>query len=211
MRRASPVVVLLVLAIAPSQGACRDPYVMASRTLAGPLEEAAPLYERKTSWFDAERTRPRAEWGQLTLPGGRVLKHGVERRYYADGSLRIEREYDEGEPTGHWRQWYEGGQLRQDATYATGEPTETSWWHANGQLSSRGLEEDGVRIGPWKSWHANGQLASEGEYAGGLREGFWRFLAPSGELIEEGRYRGGERDGPWTQGPAYRVEVRAPR
>ncbi len=158
-----------------------------------------PVRERERIYHDRARTQLATEGEVLVFPDGYRLKQGIERAWFEDGTLRYERGYDQGEPTGLWRAWHRNGSLQFEHLYGSEEATEMSWWHAVGRLSSRGLAQDGLRIGPWTFWYASGIRSSAGSYRRGVRHGEWRFWHADGSLHEVGEYRDGLRIGQWLR------------
>jgi hypothetical protein len=136
------------------------------------------------------------------LASGRTVKDGVERRWYADGALRSERFYDQGEPTGRWKSWWEDGALRSDYTFhPLGEPTVMTWWHPNGRLSAQGPARRGTREGEWTYWYEDGTVREQGSFVLGVKDGEWSFFWEDGSLRSRGRYANGDRVGQWEHGP----------
>lgn len=65
---------------------------------------------------------------------GRGTKHGVYRRWYADGVLAAEGEYDYDTKHGVWIEFHPNGALREEGQY-----------------------HNGKRIGTWVTWGSDGQ------------------------------------------------------
>lgn len=172
---------------------CASDFDQSARLLGKGMEARAPQLERRTSYYDRERTRLQREWGFLQLPGGREVPHGRDTSFYANGAKEHEREYREGEPVGTWRSWWPNGNPRSEVPNGTSEPVLTRWWHENGALEWSGLARGGVREGAWEQFYANSALAARGNYVGGQQQGEWSFFDESGKLVESVSFRSGVR------------------
>lgn len=205
---------LLPLALAAAlPGGCGPSWRDVSRSLAdpAPAEERAPIHDRQRTFFDREATRPRTEVTLLLHADGRSSKDGVERRWYPDGTLELERGWREDEPRGWWRSWWPDGTPRFEHRFDPGEATPMRWWFESGVVSSEGPARGGVREGPWRARHPGGVPAYAGGYVAGRRDGLWTFWHPDGSLAERGRYVAGERVGPWELHAPGDVPDSAPR
>lgn len=146
------------------------------------------------------------ETGKLALerrielyPDGRIVRDGLEREWYADGTPRTERGYRHGEPVGTWRTFFPDGAVESEVVMHAGEPGVMSWWYASGALAARGRALLGVKDGAWTHWHENGNPAEEGLYRSGLREGVWRMWWEDGTPRAEGMYAAGLAVGEWLR------------
>lgn len=181
---------LVTLALLAS---CTSDFQQSARMLGKGMERRAPQLERRTSYYDRERTRLQREWGFLQLPGGREVLHGRDTSYFSNGQKEHEREYLEGEPVGTWRSWWSNGNPRSEVPNGTREPEATRWWRESGVLECAGFSRGGVREGEWELFHASGALAARGTYIGGQEQGEWSFFDDSGELVETVAFRSGVR------------------
>ena len=190
---------LLALLLLP---ACRRDYVQMSRELGTQevVDPRPPIVEKQHTYYDRDTARPRLETTYRIYPGGRKVRHGVEREWYSSGQLHWEREFADGEPTGRWSSYYPDG-TRESETWPGPDPTPrtTTWWHSNGAVSSTGPSVRGVRHGHWTSYYSDGALESEGEYVAGRREGQWAFWNQDGSSGASGIYRAGQRVGDWLR------------
>lgn len=186
--------------------ACGPSLVDLSRGMAAAHERElarAPVPDRQRTYYERDTSRPRTETEVLILSYGRTVKHGVERRWYPDGALELERGWRAGEPSGWWRAWYPDGTLRSEHRVDPEQATEMSWWRPDGSLSSRGPARDSLREGLWCGWHPDGAKAWEGGFRRGVRHGAWQAWRPDGTLLERGEYRDGLRVGAWERfGPS---------
>jgi hypothetical protein len=112
---------------------------------------------------------------------GTGVRQGAYRAWFANGRLKIEGQFLDGEKSGRWRSWHGNG-----------------LWFGNGQPSEEGAFAKGREEGVWTRWHRNGARFEEGEYRGGRRQGRWRVWYHSGELEREGQYRDSMPYGVWT-------------
>lgn len=177
---------------------CGPSWSDVSRAVALPDQpEREPVRDRQRTYYDRQATRPRSEVHVLLLPDGRHLKDGVERRWFPDGTLELERGWSAGEPAGWWRSWWPDGSPRSEYRFEPAQATTMRWWHPGGVLSSQGPARSGLREGSWRGWHPDGTLAFEGHYLAGRREGPWSTWHPDGSLGERGSYRADVRVGTW--------------
>jgi MORN repeat protein len=139
-----------------------------------------------------------ARWTVLRWPDGRVLKHGLEERFFPDGTPRARRHFDRGQPTGEWRSWYSNGVLRSEYDYdSAGAPTIMRFFHSNGRPSAEGPARRGIREGDWSFWYEDGTLRQGGSYRAGRRSGVWTLRWDGGGLRSRGHYLDDARVGEW--------------
>ena len=179
-------------------GACFASFEQSARTLSQHAEPVEPGLQRRRSYHDKAATRLKAEWQELAQPGKPAVQHGRRTEYHADGTLALVRHFEHGEPTGLWRAWYADGTLRMEVDYNASESI-SSWWHPGGVLASRGPARWGARWGVWEHHRADGTLASRGTYANGVRHGMWTYFDERGAWTERGRYVNGARIGAWER------------
>jgi hypothetical protein len=203
--QSKPAPALALALLAAAGGACRTSYEDASRSLARDalVDPRPPIVERQRSFYAGDTSRPRLESTYRVHAGGFKVLHGPERAWYESGVLRWEREYRDGEPCGRWASYYESGAQESESWPDAADAGEhvTTWWHPNGELSSRGPTVRGAREGRWSSWYPDGTLRSEGDYSGNLREGEWTFWHEDGRVAERGSYAAGVRIGSWERDP----------
>lgn len=86
-----------------------------------------------------------------------------EERYYPDGTLTSEGDFDaQGRPNGLWHYYYE-----------------------NGQLWSLGHFDGGKKVGEKEVYWPNGQLRYKGQYGDDKKTGHWVFYHEDGRVLEE--------------------------
>jgi hypothetical protein len=190
--------------------ACGPTWSEVSRALADPpaAEERGPVRDRQRSWYDGAATRPRSEVELLLYPDGRSVKDGLERRWFADGTLEVERGWRRGEPSGWWRTWWPDGTPRYEHRFDADAVTPMRWWYRDGVLSSDGPARSGVREGTWRARHPGGEPAWQGDFEAGRRSGPWTSWHPDGSLAERGLYRDGVREGTWeSYAPGQRPDA----
>jgi len=200
---------LPLLAVLAGQ-ACRAPEALEppSGRLGPELPVGAPRLEPRVE-RDA-RGSVLAAWTVLVHPSGQVERHGVDRRWYGDGTCGSEREFDHDRPTGRWTSWWPDGSLRSEYLHLGEVATVMRFYHASGRPSAEGLARGGVREGEWRFWFEDGTPEKEGSYAGGLREGIWTLRHPGGGLRSRGRYQGDARVGEWRHWPAVPAVPESP-
>jgi len=165
-----------------------------------------PTHEMRRTYYAGASGAPdtahvRDESQVLVWPGGRVERDGVQREFAPDGTLLVERHFENDRPAGRWRTWYADGKPRSEVDFGerAAPDVERTWrfWHASGQLAAEGTARAGLREGAWTFWDEQGGVLREGGYRAGLREGDWTFYE-SGAKRAQGAYRTGHRVGAWT-------------
>jgi hypothetical protein len=185
------------LALIALLASCAPNFVEPSRVLARELpENREPLLERRHTFFANDLQRPHRDWSELLYADGRIIPHGRDLQWYANGKPEWEREFDHGEATGHWLSWWENGNPRSDATFGGAELKPQRWWYENGQLSSEGLALSGAKDGAWTEWYQSGVKSAAGSYRLGKKEGPWTFWNEDGSPKESVVYRDDLRVGP---------------
>jgi antitoxin component YwqK of YwqJK toxin-antitoxin module len=125
------------------------------------------------------------------------VRDGPWKEFYADGQLRAEGLYRNGNRIGKWRFYHPNGNLEQEGSYNNQGNTDGLWkWYYEDGLVLR--EENflnGNSEGIFTEYDENGSVIIQGEYVEGLEEGFWKYQ--EGDHREEGIYRSGMRNGEW--------------
>ncbi|MCE9593155.1 MAG: hypothetical protein K8S98_03080 [Planctomycetes bacterium] len=192
MRELTPsTIALRALVLALGLASCRSFHPPFPAVPDHAVPEAAPFFERRAEFYDAEATRKRREWHVWVYRDGRTLRDGEELEWWPDGRLRARRHFDHGEPSGEWATWFEDGTQSSESTLGGDELAPMRWWHPNGTLATEGVGRNGSREGRWRSWYANGVHESEGEYRDNHLEGEWIFWNDDGGECERVRYSRG--------------------
>lgn len=107
----------------------------------------------------------------------KTLKHGLQKEWYTNGTLKLEGNYKNNYKDGIFRKWYENGQIKELATYRRDTLIgEGKWYHENGQMSSHEKYDNEGNLISIKQWNDEGSL----------RKG---KLAPlEGTLADKGSY-----------------------
>ncbi|MFT7663849.1 MAG: antitoxin component YwqK of YwqJK toxin-antitoxin module [Planctomycetota bacterium] len=200
-------VVFGLLALTACQTAERQRFVLTEDSVfnSPPPKEEEPQDTTQSSYYAGSK-QLRYEREIRIFPGGVVKAHGREAGWFKDGSPEYERFFDLEKPTGIWKTWFRDGAPRSEVNCDPTEQGTTSWWFANGQLSSRGPALAGQKHGAWTHYFENGVKSSEGSYKRGQRNGDWTFWNEAGQITASGRYENGVRVGSWE----LRSETGAP-
>lgn len=125
------------------------------------------------------------------------VKDGPWKEFYADGQLRAEGMYRNGNRIGKWRFYHPNASLEQEGSYNNQGNTDGMWqWYYDDGLLLR--EENflnGNSEGIFTEFDESGNPIIQGEYVEGMEEGFWKYQ--HGDHREEGTYRSGMRNGEW--------------
>ena len=197
--------------------------LLAALSLAGctqsRLEASARLLARHTAVVEPGRERPPRvrrhqvrdpdtgvvvrRWAVLVSSGGREQRHGLDERWWPDGTARARREFRRGRDAGHWVSWYPDGTKRSEYRFEGSDtPSPMEFFHPNGQTSAWGAARDGVREGPWVFYHPGGGKAKEGVYEKGRKSGPWTLYHENGGLKSHGVFSADRRVGEWRHWPA---------
>jgi TonB family protein len=96
-------------------------------------------------------------------------------KFYENGELALQGNYDRGYKVGEWKSFYANKQLRIKSNYIWGNLFNNyeSYWD-NGQLKSQGKYQKNKRVGNWKLLYKNGNSAlqelydEEGKFVDGV-------------------------------------------
>jgi antitoxin component YwqK of YwqJK toxin-antitoxin module len=96
------------------------------------------------------------------------LIHLQDEIYYRNGSLRLEKNYKDGELDGKYILYYKNGQIYEERNYKDGkEDGKYTWYYEDGQIREEGNYKDGKKDGKWTYYYENGQISSERNYKDG--------------------------------------------
>lgn len=124
--------------------------------------------------------------------------HGKSTEYYADGSKREESTFEHGTAVGATRAWFPTGQLQREVLFEEGGRTVRTWF-SNGELASTVDRQGGEVLYPADGvvaeFYRGGAVRSKTHYAAGVQHGPFEVLYSSGKRWESGRFDNGHRDG----------------
>lgn len=130
-------------------------------------------------------TRPpagREQWCERRDQDGKSIRHGPYRAWYADGGLKIEGQFLEGQKSDRW-----------------------TFWHGNGLLYGKGAKKEegefrhGKEHGLWTRWYDFNVKLEEGEYRDGVKHGRWTFWYQIAQKAREGEYWDDQEVGVWLR------------
>jgi antitoxin component YwqK of YwqJK toxin-antitoxin module len=138
------------------------------------------------------------ESGQASRQGrylnGRI--HGLWQTFDAEGRVREETSYLDGELTGPRRIYHDSGKPLLEGAWKKGRPDGLHVWRAadGGELDRFSIDGgDGV----YRAWHPNGVKAEDKTLADGEEVGLVRRWYPNGKISYEGVFADGEQRS-WT-------------
>lgn len=97
------------------------------------------------------------------------IKHGFDQKFFPNGKVMMEGNYDRGDKEGEWKSYYESGELHIHCFY------KNDWI-------------DGL----YQRFHENGAPASIGNLIENDQEGEWQYFDEEGKLTETKMFSGGE-------------------
>ena len=114
-------------------------------------------------------------------------KQGKATQWYANGNVKQEATYRDGEVTGVYQLYFENGQPEELTTYSDTEHVVDDW----------GEQEDYAKSGAYKRWDTDGNLREEGLYAHDRKTGEWRTYT-DGQLRRVQHFENGLESGPYV-------------
>ncbi|MCH2176316.1 MAG: hypothetical protein MK193_11385 [Lentisphaeria bacterium] len=110
------------------------------------------------------------EYEYYTNEFGRVVIHGTDKHYFADGkTIKIETNFKDGKMDGVGKEFYSDGKKKNEAAF-----------------------KDGFPDGMLTTWHPNGQIEWKGQNVNGLQDGTWTHYDDKGNVIETQIWEKGE-------------------
>ena len=92
------------------------------------------------------------------------MRDGISRGYYADGTLKVQWQYVDGQPEGIARKYYAGGELESETPYREGVPEGTGrTFRLDGSLQSADVFTGGKLV-LRRAYDSSGSLQSEELY-----------------------------------------------
>ena len=133
------------------------------------------------------------------------MENGLQKIWYENGQLQLERNVENHITNGLQKEWYENGQLQSETNYKDGWINGLSrFWPdtlSNPEANYyRGYKSEiyfkcGDKDGLYRTWYINGQLNQEWNYKNGNRDGLQRTWFKNGQLQYETNYKDGIQDG----------------
>lgn len=112
-------------------------------------------------------------------------KEGVAFHYYPDGTKKRRIPYENGKKDGTAFEYNEEGRIINLLEYREGKLRKKE--------AINRKDEEGERIGEWKSFYSNGQLEWEGYFQTGKKHGVFKYYDEKGEVEEIRKYDNGKR------------------
>lgn len=97
------------------------------------------------------------------------IKHGFDQKFFPNGKVMMEGNYDRGEKEGEWKSYHESGELHIHCFY-----------------------KNDLIDGLYQRFHENGAPASIGNLIENDQEGEWQYFDEEGILTETKMFSGGE-------------------
>lgn len=95
--------------------------------------------------------------------------------------------------------WYRAGEIHRSTADIGGSVLVNDYvkYYKSKQLAEKGVFDNGLKDGLWKSWHENGNLAKIEKWKNGSRHGNFITYTENGEKKVEGTYRNHKKHGTW--------------
>ena len=121
--------------------------------------------------------------------------NGKYQRWFENGQLEIQSNYNDGKRNGVYLKWHENGQLNLQIKYKDGLSNGLAQsWNENGQKTSSANFKDNILDGPAQTWYENGKLKSETTYKDGSENSVFTSWFSNGNKDEEGLYVMGKKE-----------------
>ena len=143
------------------------------------------------------------------------FRYGPFKEYFANGKIKIEAFYNQGELEGKTSIWHESGKKRKEINYISGElHGKFTEWHSNGTIKVEYNYISGkINDGRYIIYLENGQKEKEESYSKGLimSEGIYKdgklynlyeksvAYFNNGKIKTEGYLKNGLKDSIWTE------------
>jgi hypothetical protein len=113
-------------------------------------------------------------------------RHGEERTFYANGTLRAMRHYARGAEVGVHRGWWPDGTRQFERRYAAGRPEGLArTWYASGLRFEEHRYVAGQEAGLQQLWYPDGRVRASYEIRDGRRYGSIGTKLCANEAVEE--------------------------
>ena len=120
----------------------------------------------------------------------------LERDYYENGQLKLERNYEDGKLHGLSKEYFENGQLKFIHNQKNGEYHGLlKGYYIDGKLKYEFNYKNDKKDGLCKEYFENGQLKNEGNFKDGKLHGLCKDYYETGQLKFEGNYKEGKFHG----------------
>lgn len=140
---------------------------------------------------------------------GRLVDHGPDLRWHANGVLALRRTWQMGTLQGRAEAWHVGGLMESSGEYQA-DLRQGMWktWYETGAPKSVQHYAQGVLAGLSNEWYPDGGRKSRTMWLAGKEHGNYQVWYRDGGLAKEGTMLAGRPDGPWrewTEGGAPKV------
>ena len=188
----------------------------------GPIVWSKQGHSLWVDYWDDAQTRLRRKFTYYLDYGGMKMRDGPEEGWFESGRKELEGERRANRQHGRWRRWWANGQLYDQTQFNAGaRQGPYSGWNSDGVLIATGQFDRDRKAGSWRFWYDNGQRRAEGSYEYdtvihssltyfvdsmeegryheiGTKTGRWRQYRQDGSLEREVHYQHGELHGPCT-------------
>ena len=111
----------------------------------------------------------------------------VEKRYWDNGNLMVERSHYGNEGLKTW--WYRTGEKESETHYKNGEIEGlATWWYKNGRKKYSQRYKNGKLEGMKTEWYGSGKKKSTSHYKNGIANGFRKKWNKDGKLTFQGNF-----------------------
>jgi antitoxin component YwqK of YwqJK toxin-antitoxin module len=131
---------------------------------------------------------------------GRKQGHWIKK--YPDETIMYEGFFKNDHPVGELKRYYENKSLKSILYYSDdGNKATATLFHANGNISSKGIYADQMKEGKWQFFSAtrNGYLISEEFYVNNHRNGLSVKFYPDSTIADKITYINDVKQGEWIQ------------
>jgi len=130
------------------------------------------------------------------------LKQGFWIKKYPGGAIMYKGTFINDKPDGEFTRFYENGMKMSFQVFSdNGKRAETTFYHKNGNISSKGVYIEQKKEGKWDyySEYTQGYLISTEHYSNNKRNGLSVRLFPNGVIGESIVFENDLKTGPWIK------------
>jgi antitoxin component YwqK of YwqJK toxin-antitoxin module len=124
--------------------------------------------------------------------------HGLNRSYHPNGNIKNEYNYENGTTVGIQRSYYESGELLSVTHPYKDDLYEWTWYYENGNPKFiKTIRGRNTVVGLLRTFHENGLLHTQEEFVEGKRNGLSMAYDEFGNKTREGMYENQKKVGEW--------------
>ncbi|MBN1981298.1 MAG: toxin-antitoxin system YwqK family antitoxin [Chitinivibrionales bacterium] len=122
--------------------------------------------------------------------------HGKEMKWYENGQVEFETNYDHGTPVGTSVSYFSDGTKASETSFVNGVKSGTeTMWYSNGKMKKQVNYTNGNMNGTYKEWYETGNPKREDTFVNDVLDGTSIMYHPNGKKETECVYKAGKLNG----------------